>query len=116
MNSRFPCGQTKVLTRSLKWSTFIITIMRTVKDFNPAWRRTSDHVRSMFELILSFFRCRHKRFTFPQTDQRTKQTSVACVECGARYLYSWDQMRRTGRVHSPEITHPCPVRIARTTV
>ncbi len=42
-------------------------------------------------------RCRHERYTWPQTKQG--QTYVVCLSCGSKSAYSWELMR----TYDPEI-------------
>jgi RNA polymerase subunit RPABC4/transcription elongation factor Spt4 len=37
--------------------------------------------------------CRHRRYTFPQSDKVTKQATVCCLDCGRRLTYDWEGMR-----------------------
>lgn len=53
-------------------------------------------------MIHWFFSCLHRRTSFPQTDPRTKQTSVQCLDCGKRLEYDWGAMRQ-GRALVEEI-------------
>ena len=47
----------------------------------------------MIDWLLSIFgRCAHTRTSFPQTDKG--KTTVVCLECGRRFDYSWEHMRR----------------------
>lgn len=52
----------------------------------------------MLKLLISMFRCTHANLSFPQTDPQTQQTTTVCTDCGARFAYSWEQMRRGERV------------------
>ena len=48
----------------------------------------------MIAWLLSIFgRCAHTRTSFPQTD-KAGTISVTCLECGRRFLYSWERMAR----------------------
>lgn len=41
--------------------------------------------------LLSLFRCQHDRTSFPQTTNG--QTTISCLQCGARLAYNWAEMR-----------------------
>src|SRR4051794_19784266 len=51
-------------------------------------------------LLNRLFRCRHNRTTFPMTPRSTSATAnswrhgmyVACLDCGQRLSYNWDEM------------------------
>jgi hypothetical protein len=66
-------------------------------------------------MIFNLFGCSHKRCTWPQTDRRTKQTTVTCLSCGRGFLYDFREMRRGPKLDQPESIQPCPVMAARRT-
>jgi hypothetical protein len=47
--------------------------------------------------LLSFFRCGHKRTTFPITLKSghpvTTSTYVVCLDCGKEFPYDWREMK-----------------------
>jgi hypothetical protein len=53
------------------------------------------------------FGCGHARTTFPQTEKRTRHTTVACLDCGKRFEYDWGSMKR-GRAIPEDRTSPAP--------
>ena len=50
----------------------------------------------MIGRILSLFRCRHIRYSWPQT--RNNQTYVACTDCGAELSYNMATMTKGKRI------------------
>jgi hypothetical protein len=52
----------------------------------------------MLRLISSVFACSHRNQSFPQTDRRTKETTVTCLLCACCWFYDWQTMRRGARV------------------
>jgi hypothetical protein len=58
----------------------------------------------MLRLISSVFACSHRDQSFPQTDRRTKETTVTCLRCGCSWFYDWQIMRRGARV--PPVVQP----------
>ena len=50
-------------------------------------------------MIIAFLKslfggCRHGTTTFPQTNAATGRIEVSCLECGRRFVYHWDLMKR----------------------
>jgi hypothetical protein len=64
----------------------------------------------------SLFGCQHRRTTFPQRPGgKTGEAYVACVDCGKRFTYDWEQMRIGKPVDMPvllpeEDAFPSPVK------
>lgn len=51
----------------------------------------------MFDGLISyFFGCRHKHYSWPITVDNT--TYVVCSECGDKFSYDWEHMKRGARV------------------
>ena len=38
--------------------------------------------------------CAHGTTSFPQTNSETGRIEVCCLQCGKRFIYSWDLMKR----------------------
>lgn len=51
---------------------------------------------SMFQSLLNFLSCRHRRFTRPITSDG--QTYVVCLECGKQFAYDWEAMHIGKRI------------------
>ena len=55
--------------------------------------------RHMLDALLNYlFGCSHKRTTFPLTHtakygNRRRTTYIACLNCGAEFVYDWKHMR-----------------------
>ena len=53
----------------------------------------------MFDTLLNYlFGCSHKRTTFPLTHtakfgNRQRAPYIACLNCGAEFVYDWKRMR-----------------------
>lgn len=45
-------------------------------------------------LALLGFACAHANYTWPQFNRKTRETWVACLDCGKQIPYDWDEMRR----------------------
>ena len=50
----------------------------------------------MIERLISIFRCRHIRYSWPQT--RNGHVYVACTDCGAELSYDMATMTRGKRL------------------
>lgn len=45
-------------------------------------------------LVDILFGCLHSRTTFPMTTKGQKTKYVVCLDCGKKFAYDWDEMKR----------------------
>jgi hypothetical protein len=56
----------------------------------------------MKTIIAFLFRCRHSRLSSPFTprsvNHETSETYVVCLDCGKKFPYDWEKMRRVDSI------------------
>ena len=62
--------------------------------------------RWLVDFLKYLGRCSHSRYTFPRTDLPSGVMSTVCLECGARFSYDWEHMRRGKPVPEPVTPRP----------